>query len=385
MRKILVGLIAAMMLFAFTACEQQMPKYPASEWDLEIAKVTFVSSATTFREGDTALNAVPVTVNVEYKNGDTTNGVVASLSTTEALVGGENIGTVDINGDSTADALVTFNAIEKTGLTINTDEATLSVKESEISIDPDNSKDSLEGITVTLTYADGYTVPAGDSWTSSWNGTTAASTTGAVVSYDGEEAIVEFTVTDRKPVAITALSAEYTDEETIVGEAFNASHVEVTATYSDGSSAVLPSSNYTLNYYSYTFADTDVASGIDVVATLNKDVAKDASVKTATAHITVVADYVTAMSVAVKTDPAQTFVAGTAITANQFTFTATRMAQAASVPENLKTIADSSVTIDPATTTPAVGYTGSYTVNFWLTADPTVEGSCTVTVTAPQA
>ena len=294
MRKILVGLIAAMMLFAFTACEQQMPKYPASEWDLEIAKVTFVSSATTFREGDTALNAVPVTVNVEYKNGDTTNGVVASLSTTEALVGGENIGTVDINGDSTADALVTFNAIEKTGLTINTDEATLSVKESEISIDPDNSKDSLEGITVTLTYADGYTVPAGDSWTSSWNGTTAASTTGAVVSYDGEEAIVEFTVTDRKPVTITALSAEYTDEETIVGEAFNASHVEVTATYSDGSKKDLTASEYyvkdqkTLPASTLTLTDKALDS-VTIMAV--EDIAK-----TATLSIPAGKNYITAVT-----------------------------------------------------------------------------------------
>ena len=93
---ILIGALAALMLFAFTACEQQMPNLPASQWDLEVAKVTFASSSKGLYEGEAG--TIVAKFNVEYKNGTSTKDVIGNL-TYAALSAGVNTAEVQFTAD----------------------------------------------------------------------------------------------------------------------------------------------------------------------------------------------------------------------------------------------------------------------------------------------
>ena len=77
-KTILTIMVAAMMLVAFTACEQQMPNMPTSETDVQINKITFVSTEATLREGEPLAAKTAMIVNVEYVNAPAKSNVVAA-------------------------------------------------------------------------------------------------------------------------------------------------------------------------------------------------------------------------------------------------------------------------------------------------------------------
>ena len=84
MRKsILIGVLAALMLFAFTACDSQVPNIP-NAGDNDIAKVT-IASAPTFYAGGSA-DDVYVTVDVQRVGGKVTEDVPAVVSFVENKV-----------------------------------------------------------------------------------------------------------------------------------------------------------------------------------------------------------------------------------------------------------------------------------------------------------
>ena len=70
-KSILIGALAVMMLFAFTACEPQIAGVIPGG-DSPVAKVTFVSANDPLREG-TAPGMVNAVVDVIYKDGTSTN------------------------------------------------------------------------------------------------------------------------------------------------------------------------------------------------------------------------------------------------------------------------------------------------------------------------
>ena len=90
LKSVLVVAFACAMLFAFTACEQQMPNLPSSATDKEISKVEFESSEFGFYEAVKATSPVAAKVTVYYMDGTSTNGVTANM-TVDTVKAGVNV------------------------------------------------------------------------------------------------------------------------------------------------------------------------------------------------------------------------------------------------------------------------------------------------------
>lgn len=197
-KSILIGALAVMMLFAFTACEPQIAGVIPGG-DSPVAKVTFVSANDPLREGTTPgmVNAV---VDVIYKDGTSTNGVTAKMNVTSKIEPGTNVAPAVLSGEEGATSyLVSFEAATVTELAVDTENVELSIKDTSIDVATDNSKTMLNGIVVTATYSDGF-VEVVDDWTSKWNAATRANVTGATISYLSGSAEVEFEI-ERTPEA----------------------------------------------------------------------------------------------------------------------------------------------------------------------------------------
>ena len=197
-KSILIGALAVMMLFAFTACEPQIAGVIPGG-DSPVAKVTFVSANDPLREGTTPgmVNAV---VDVIYKDGTSTTGVTAKMNVTSEIEPGTNVAPAVLSGEEGATSyLVSFEAATVTELAVDTEDVELSIKDTSIDVATDNSKTMLNGIVVTATYSDGF-VEVVDDWTSKWNAATRANVTGATISYLSGSAEVEFEI-ERTPEA----------------------------------------------------------------------------------------------------------------------------------------------------------------------------------------
>lgn len=369
---ILIGALAALMLFAFTACEPQVSGIIPGG-DSPVAKVTFVSATDPLREGTTPgmVNAI---VDVVYKDGTSTNGVTARMNVTEEITAGTNVAPIVLSGAANAESyLLSFEAANVTEVAVNTDDVDLEIKDSAIDVETDNSATLLKDAVVTVTYSDGYSEVV-DDWTSEWNATSVADVTGATVSYLSGSAEVEFTI-ERTPAVkatITSLDVTYNDdEEVVVGQSFDPALVEVVATYSDGTTKTLTSSDYYLDKYTADFTST---TAVTFTVTLYES-AQSGSVKTAQLSITPIADYVTSFTSAQKMTegkPSTTYVKGeTAINVNQFDFTATSFAVQAVTDQN-KTIASGVEIYDTPSTVPAGYPSNTLRVYFRLTADKDV-------------
>ena len=118
LKSVLVVAFACAMLFAFTACEQAPINMPSSDADKAVAKVTFVSSDTTFYEG-VSYGQVPVVVDVEYKDGTTTTGVTAIMTANNVKAGANAFPAVlNANSGNTENYLVEVNGIAIAGLEV---------------------------------------------------------------------------------------------------------------------------------------------------------------------------------------------------------------------------------------------------------------------------
>ena len=136
---ILIGALAALMLFAFTACEPSQINMSGSQYDYEIAKVDVASVDTSnnpMYEGQSWSGLG--TVNVTYKSGKTTNDVTATIDVAN-VVNGTSMGTATLaieDASSTAKPIsynVTVNGsvVLKTGIVVTNTitETDLTVKE----------------------------------------------------------------------------------------------------------------------------------------------------------------------------------------------------------------------------------------------------------------
>ena len=371
-KSILIGALAVMMLFAFTACEPQIAGVIPGG-DSPVAKVTFVSANDPLREG-TAPGMVNAVVDVIYKDGTSTNGVTAKMNVTSKIEPGTNVAPAVLSGEEGATSyLVSFEAATVTELAVDTEDVELSIKDTSIDVATDNSKTMLNGIVVTATYSDGF-VEVVDDWTSKWNAATRANVTGATISYLSGSAEVEFEIerTPAEKATITSLVATYNDdEEVVVGQSFDPALVEVVATYSDETTKTLTSSEYYLDKYTADFTSTT-----EVVFTVTLyEAVQSGSIKTAELSITPVADYITSFTAAQKMtddEPSTTYIKGeTAINVNQFDFTATSFAVQA-VTEQNKTIASGVEIFDTPAKVPAGYPSNTLRVYFRLTADKDV-------------
>ena len=169
MRKsILIGVLAALMLFAFTACENQVPNLPV-QGGKDVANITVTS--TTVYAGQDYTETVPAVVSIVYKDGTTTDNVAVQLTVTDNIAkAGSNFGTVAYEGlkDSSGKAVnwtVEYQAIAVKDANVVVDEDALKVAYSALS-----SASTIKG-NVSLVYADGYVTPAKKE-TLSWNAET---------------------------------------------------------------------------------------------------------------------------------------------------------------------------------------------------------------------
>ena len=172
MRKsILIGVLAALMLFAFTACEAQVPNLPV-QGGKDIANITVTS--TTVYAGEVYSDSVPAVVSIVYKDGTTTDNVAVQLTVTgtdKKATAGSNFGTVAYEGlkDSSGKAVnwtVEYQAIAVTDANVTVDEDDLEVAYTALSSDSTITGD------VTLVFADGNTIEK-KGQTLSWNAETA--------------------------------------------------------------------------------------------------------------------------------------------------------------------------------------------------------------------
>ena len=136
---ILIGALAALMLFAFTACEPSQINMSGSQYDYEIAKVDVASVDTSnnpMYEGKSRSGLG--TVNLTYKSGKTTNYLTATIDVAN-VVNGTSMGTATLaieDASSTAKPIsynVTVNGsvVLKTGIVVTNTitETDLTVKE----------------------------------------------------------------------------------------------------------------------------------------------------------------------------------------------------------------------------------------------------------------
>ena len=152
----LIGVLAALMLFAFTACENSAPTSPIYGKDiLGVSPVTVPD----YIEGET-LDPADVTLKVLFDDDTSANFTGTELNLTKAtgmkLAAGTNVFTATFNGK-------TFNvnipAYKPELVTFNVS----GIKQDYISLESDATID-LEGITVTVTYNNGKTKEATDWW-----------------------------------------------------------------------------------------------------------------------------------------------------------------------------------------------------------------------------
>ena len=152
----LIGVLAALMLFAFTACENSAPTSPIYGKDiLGVSPVTVPD----YIEGET-LDPADVTLKVLFDDDTSANFTGTELNLTKAtdmkLAAGTNVFTATFNGK-------TFNvnipAYKPELVTFNVS----GIKQDYISLEEGATID-LDGITVTVTYNNGKTKEATDWW-----------------------------------------------------------------------------------------------------------------------------------------------------------------------------------------------------------------------------
>lgn len=384
MRKtILIALIAVSMLFAFTACEQQMPNFP-SEGDNAIAKIEVVSGPTFYAgkayDAATYTNTGVGLVDVYRVGGDVTKNVYATITVNGTAKPGQNVANVVLPGDTTTyPTYVNAISLEKIEVTSNYAEGT------EVSTASDVTLSTAVGYYTDGTelnlLADSGLIAGVEKTFDKENGQILVTAKAGYYSVEAVSAAIAVTVDDT-PIPVTKVVVSYNDgKSAIIGQTFNPSLVKVVATYGSGADTeektLTLDKDYTLDYKAHTFAAADKTAGLTVTAILvNPPVGTEEGNKKGTVTITVVDDYVADFSVAVNKNSANedepyTFDAGTKISTNMgtyLTFTATKMAVASEVPEGSKTIPATSITVDPAYDTIPYGATGTFTTYFTLNA-----------------
>ena len=215
MRKsILIGVLAALMLFAFTACEPGTNTV-IQESGNKTAMVATLVDFDGYLAGTTATeagldNGVSVVANITYDNGYVLENVAGKLTSTSAVVPGTNWGTFTYGDSQTLN--VQFKGIPATEFklevaeTAKTEYVKADIKSATETIDTDD-------ITATLVFENGEEISASSVVSYKFNGTAAASyydstaviatVTGTGLTADGKDLTAEYKieVTDYEPTA----------------------------------------------------------------------------------------------------------------------------------------------------------------------------------------
>ena len=211
MRKtFLIGVLAALMLFAFTACEAQVPNIP-NEGDNDIAKVT-IASAPTFYAGGSADEAY-VTVDVQRVGGKVTEDVPAVVSFINGkVVPGTNpvkISFGSLTGTAASAEYTYMGSVEAVSV------AELDV-EYKAPTAPVSEVSSIEVTSVKGVYADGTKTDAltyNTDYTFTWNEDKTAAVITLVADKYSDEAVtfaIEAEYDEPEPEKATKLIVEYT-------------------------------------------------------------------------------------------------------------------------------------------------------------------------------
>ena len=408
-KSIFVVALAALMLIAFTACEQQVPNIPL-EGDNDIANV-IVNEAPTFYAG-TTVNTGYGTITVERVGGKTTSNITAlftiSLEEDALIAPGTNPVEIAFGTNSASKWTTTIESVSLESIAI----ASETYKEgTEVSNASDVKLSSVVG-----TYTDGKTIdllPNGVYATGVSksldveNSAIVVTAKAGVYSVDEVKGTLDVTVKEAEEPVITDVKVTYGDEDTevIVGQTFKSELVKVVATYGSGEDAeevTLTEGQYTLNIASHTFTAADQTAnnnqGLKLTAVVVNP-PKDSTKTSDDCYIKPVDDYIKSFTVTVakdqsaqgETKPYYTVAPGSSISTqlSKFVFTADSMAVANEVPEGKKNInASSSIEVNPAYNVVPEGYTGTFVTYFTLKADANsghaIENvRCTIEVVAP--
>lgn len=382
-KSILIGALAVMMLFAFTACEPSAINVPG-QGAYDVANIvidsTTVYAGTEYASGS---NTVPAQATIVYKDAPSTSNVALAL-TVEAdstPVAGTNFGTVSY-GAQTSYA-VSYEAIAITGITLDLSKVTTTVAYS--------ADMKIENIPATYTWADGHTDDV--TVTAKVDAATSKATVTVDSKYTTAEVSQSFdvTITGAPEAKIQSVTGVYDNGKApIVGSAFNPSLLVVTATYVGGSTEVLDADEYLIDYASgYKFAEADKTTAVTVTITT-----KEGSV-VGYCQILATDDYINNFSVSAKTTEkdgttvqTNTYNPGSSITVDQFDFKATAYAvkNPATAGGDVVNTPENSFAIVPGYSKVPTGYTEtSYTVYFYVIGHPEVQNSANITVTKPQA
>ena len=211
---ILIGALAALMLFAFTACEQQMPNLPASQWDLEVAKVTFASSSKGLYEGESG--SIVAKFNVEYKNGTSTNDVIGNLTYGKLADGVNTANVVFVEDGPSYVVEVTAHPITGLKVTFNNGDLTVPYASYQGWVTAEEvPATAAKPTAVVATYADGHesnTALTVNDVTATYNSEDPAEVSAIVVSYGDVSVSTDITVqrTAAAASAFAGLEVSYT-------------------------------------------------------------------------------------------------------------------------------------------------------------------------------
>ena len=220
-RKVFIGVLAALMLFAFTACEPGTMQVVQETGNPLIASATLVS-AEKYYEGDIIAKDAPVTVDLEYTNGRTAS-VIAPVVEAVTLDGGDNVIQVTLPQDQ-GTCYVVVSAIALSDMltvTLPADYKTTYTAEEYTAWTPDTTAPA-DVEKVELYFADGtlaQTFTKGEAasakeYTIAWDSETKAEIKNIVITAGAEGSQIEYKI----PLTITKPSAEVASWEIRVND-----------------------------------------------------------------------------------------------------------------------------------------------------------------------
>ena len=292
MKKVFIGVLAALMLFAFTACEPSTMKVVQETGNPLIAKATAVTSET-YYEGDTLETTDYLTVALEYTNGGSAE-VVAAVKAKATLEGGNNLVQV-VLPQQQGDCFVVISAIalnEELTVTLPADYKTTYTAEEYNTWTP-SSTVPADPEKVELFYADGTlaksftkttTTATDGEYTIAWDALNKEDIENIVISakYDTSDITYKIPLTITKPAATVAkwqiqVNGKAGNDVTVTwGASKSAAEDQISVVELDSENKVIgvvEKDRYTLigmpaNFKEYTDAPTDETPDLDYTVTL---------------------------------------------------------------------------------------------------------------------
>ena len=146
MKKVFIGVLAALMLFAFTACEPQQMDWPYTGEDAkDVMGITLVTSSDVVLHAGEEFDTIYTPINIAYKDGTSDSDIIAEISLSGNAAIGQNKMSVKWGGEFTNTGYVIVDAIEATSINLVIENTT------------DLASAPTTG-TATIVYSDGFEV-----------------------------------------------------------------------------------------------------------------------------------------------------------------------------------------------------------------------------------